>query len=111
MPSKNQANGVGKGPRVLAKLGLILPIFAWLWFGAIYLVEPPWAAQSFVMVVLVQGCLLAIGGLLSILALALGTRGGARVIVPAVIGLVISGATVLLIGFWFVHQVLVQVSK
>jgi hypothetical protein len=107
MASRKQANRVGQGPRVLAGLGLIVPILVWLcqvavyvwfWQVAVYRVTPP-ANSTYMAIALVEGCMLVTGAVCSILALALGSRAGARVILPAIIGLVISGGTVLLVSF------------
>jgi xanthine/uracil permease len=111
MTPQRRANDVGQTPGVLARLGLFVPIFVWFGQAAIYFAEPHWAATSYIAIAVAQGALLVAGAICGILALALGIRGGARVIVPAVIGLVISVGTVLLVSFLILSRLLAQAAK
>lgn len=85
-------------PRVQAWLALACPLLSWLSQVPVALFVRRAPAEVYLLAAGVQGLLLFGGLFFGIWALARRGRGDASVIVPAVIGLLISAGTLLLIG-------------
>jgi hypothetical protein len=85
-------------PHAQAWLALACPLLAWISQAYVALFVRGAAAEVYLLAMIVQGLLLAGGFSLGIAALARRGRGGASVVVPATIGLLISTGTLLLIG-------------
>ena len=90
---------VRQSPRALARLAVALPLLAWLSqiIVALYVHGAP--AEFYLMAAAIQGFLILGGIVLGIWAIVCRGRGGRAVVIPATIGLVLSGGTLLLIGF------------
>lgn len=84
-------------PLVLAWIGLALPILAWLSQALAALVLRDLPASAYAVVAFVQACFFLVGLACSIIALVTGRRRAAT-IVPAIVGLVLSVGTFLLIA-------------
>jgi hypothetical protein len=82
---------------VLAWIGLALPILAWLSQALVAIVLQGLPASAYAAVALVQACLFLVGSACSIIALVTGRRRAATM-VPAIVGLVLSAGTFLLIA-------------
>ena len=81
-----------------ARLALVLPVLAWLSQLIVVLYIRGAPAAFYLMAAVVQGLLIVAGILLGMWALLRRGRGGLAVVLPAALGLVLSGGTLLLIG-------------
>ena len=80
-----------------ARFALALPILAWLSQVGMALFVGRAAAEIHLLVAIIQGLLILRGFLLGVWVLAKRGNAGVTVIIPAVIGVILSAGTVLLI--------------
>jgi hypothetical protein len=96
--------------RLRAWLALACPLLAWLSQVVVALFVRRRPAEFYLLAAVSQGLLLLAGLFFGIRALVTRGPGGASVVVPAVIGLLISAGTLLLIGALIVAAVAVFVE-